>query len=62
MRSDAEIEAFRARYGKNVFNETLDGQRVNVLCGCGYGLIGIRRKDVPHECPTCGRGIIQDGD
>jgi hypothetical protein len=30
------------------------GQRTDVLCGCGWGRIGIPLDDVPQECPVCG--------
>ena len=27
---------------------------VNVLCGCGWGRLGIPESQVPQHCPMCG--------
>ena len=29
-------------------------ERTDVLCGCGWGLIGIPLEDAPDHCPVCG--------
>lgn len=33
--------------------------RVNVLCGCGWGLLGVDVSEVPAECPVCGFAFEQ---
>ena len=32
-------------------------KRVDVLCQCGWGRLGIALTDVPNFCPLCGAGI-----
>lgn len=29
-------------------------ERVDVLCGCGWGRIAVRRCEAPRYCPLCG--------
>lgn len=29
-------------------------RRVDVLCGCGWGRLGLPECEVPPECPVCG--------
>jgi hypothetical protein len=28
--------------------------RIDVLCGCGWGILGCAENDLPYECPNCG--------
>jgi len=37
-------------------NETQDDRedRINVLCGCGWGLLNVLESDGPDNCPVCG--------
>ena len=37
--------------------ETVMCERVNVLCGCGWGLLSVPLDDVPEECPICDRWL-----
>ena len=32
-------------------------KRVNVLCGCGWGLLAVYRREIPSQCPVCGSSI-----
>jgi hypothetical protein len=32
--------------------------RVDVLCGCGWGRLGIPESQVPDECPVCGHRFM----
>lgn len=36
--------------------------RVNWLCGCGDGRLGVPEADVPAQCPTCGCPIPGTGE
>ena len=36
--------------------------KVQVLCGCGWGSLGMDEEDVPDECPVCGYPIGGDCD
>lgn len=29
-------------------------RRVDILCGCGWGLLAYPEGEVPHNCPVCG--------
>lgn len=31
--------------------------RVNVLCGCGWGLLDVEDDEVPYNCPICDAAI-----
>jgi len=30
-------------------------EKVDWLCGCGNGLLGISREEIPANCPICGQ-------
>lgn len=32
-------------------------ERVPVLCGCGWGSLGLPECEVPENCPACGFGF-----
>jgi hypothetical protein len=32
--------------------------RHDVLCGCGWGEMGMKEEDIPHCCPVCGGRLI----
>ena len=47
-----------AEYRDGLCAECADGDRVvQVLCQCGWGNLGMRTTEVPHECPVCGHGL-----
>ena len=37
-------------------------RRVPVLCGCGWGNLGMLESEVPENCPVCGSLLCQNPD
>ena len=33
-------------------------ERTDVLCGCGWGLLGIPLEEAPDHCPVCGFSFL----
>lgn len=56
-RAPRQEAALRRMHGERNPSE----ERVDVLCGCGWGQLAMPLSEVPKNCPLCGLGIGADG-
>lgn len=53
--ADVIIDEYLQAYPEEADEEdTVAVRRVPVLCGCGWGSLGMPEDEVPDECPVCG--------
>jgi hypothetical protein len=60
MRNDLD-NYITGHYGEDQFAKHDDDEEfTDVLCGCGWGEMGVNLSSVPARCPMCGHQFIKE--